>query len=88
MKCPHLLKKHLDRMMNEMNYKDGTEIILLISIASDEMMRMVHTNPEKFFFDVTARVNRQKRELFLMVVKATCGSTFIGNATFIPSGKK
>ena len=45
-------------------------------------------NPEVFYFNVIVCVNRQKRELFRMVVKAAWGSTFIGNATFIPSGKK
>jgi hypothetical protein len=38
--------------------------------------------------DVTANTNRQKRDLFLMVVKDPCGSVYIGNITFIPSGKR
>ena len=44
--------------------------------------------PEVFFMDVTANTNRQKRELFILIVKDASGKTFIGNATVIPSGKK
>ena len=88
MTSPTLLKKELKRLKNEMKYKDGTEIVLLISIASDEMIKVVHMNPEVMYIDVTANTNRQKRVLFLMVVKSACGSSFIGNATFLPCGKK
>ena len=39
-------------------------------------------------FDVTANTNRQNCDLFMMVVKDSDGITYIGNATFIPSGKR
>ena len=70
-----------------MNYAKGTEIIVAISMASDKMMHAVHMFPEVFYGDVTNNTNRQKRDLFLMVVKDVNGQTFIGNATFIPSGQ-
>ena len=88
MTSPTLFKKELKKLKTEMKYKDGTEIVLLISIASDEMIKVVHMNPEVMYIDVTANTNRQKRDLFLMVVKSACGSSFIGNATFLPCGKK
>jgi hypothetical protein len=71
-----------------MNYRDGTEILLALSFASDEMARSVHMFPEVFYMDVTANTNRQKRDMFLMVVKDANGETFIGNATVIPSGQR
>ena len=71
-----------------MNYKDGTEIVLAISITTDKMSRRVHMYPEVLSFDVTANTNRQNRDLFMMVVKDSDGRTYIGNATFIPSGKQ
>ena len=71
-----------------MNYKEGTEILLALSIASDKMTRVVHMFPEVFYMDITANTNRQKRDLFLMVVKDGNGETFIGNAIVVPSGKR
>ena len=43
---------------------------------------------EVFYLNVTANTNKQKRDLFLMVVKDADVSTYIGNATVIPSGKR
>ena len=88
MECPKYLKSQLKKLKKEMNYKDGTDILLALSIASDEMSRCVHMFPEVFYMDVTAGTNRQKRDLFLMVVKDANGQTFIGNATVIPSGQR
>ena len=86
--CPRKMKKELKRMKKEMSLKDETEILLAISVASDDMIRSVHMFPEVFYMDVTANTNKQKRNLFLMVVKDVNGETFIGNATIIPSGKR
>jgi hypothetical protein len=77
MKCPKKLKLELDKLRNELSYKDGTEILLAISISSDEMARHVHMFPEVWYMDVTANTNRQKRGLFLMVVKDPNGETFV-----------
>ena len=88
MNCPKKMKKELKKLRKQMGFKDGTDILLALSVASDEMMRHVHMFPEVFFMDVTANTNRQKRELFILVVKDASGETFIGNATVIPSGKK
>ena len=71
-----------------MNYKEGTDIVLAISVATDDMARRVHMYPEVFYFDVTANTNKQNRDLFMMVVKDADGSTYIGNATLIPSGQR
>lgn len=87
MKCPKKLKEELDKLRKELSYEDGTEILLALSIASDEMARAVHMFPEVWYMDVTANTNRQKRGLFLMVVKDPNGETFVGNATVIPSGR-
>ena len=52
------------------------------------MNRPVNMFPEVFYLDVTANTNKQKRELFLMVVKDANGKAYIGNATIIPCGKR
>ena len=87
MKSSRQLKSDLRQLRKQMNYKDGTEIVLAISVATDEMARRVHMFPEVMYLDVTANTNKQNRDLFMMVVKDSDGSTHIGNTTFIPSGK-
>ena len=71
-----------------MSYKDGTEILLAHSVASDKMMHTVHIFLEVIFMGVTSGTNKQKRDLFLMVVKDGNGETFVGNVTVIPSQQR
>ena len=65
-----------------------TYLLLALSIASDEMARHDHMFPEVMYMDVTAKTNKQNRDLFLMVVKDPNGETFVGNATVLPSGQR
>ena len=81
-------KRDLQKLRDKMNYSDGTEVLLAISVVTDDMTRHVAMFPEVFYLDVTANTNRQKRDLFLMVVKDANDNVFIGNATVIPSGKR
>ena len=71
-----------------MNYNDGTKILLALSLATNEMSKRAQMFPETFFPDVTANTNCQKRNIFLMVIKDSDGSTSIGNITVMPSGKR
>ena len=81
-------KKELRELKKKMHYKDGTEILLAVSVATDSMCRHVAMYPEVMYLDVTANTNKLKRDLFLMVIKDSNNQTFIGNATVIPSGKR
>ena len=82
------VKKQLRDLKETMKYKDGTEILLAVSVATDSMIRHVSMYPEVMFFDVTANTNILKRDLFIMVIKDSNNQTFIGNATVIPSGQR
>ena len=84
---PIVAKEELEKLKKEMGYEDGAETVLSFSIASDEMIRHVHMFPEVFFLDVTANTNRQKRDLFVMVVRDATGQCYIGNLTILPSGQ-
>ena len=86
-RCPSSLKTELKKLKDSLNYNKNTEILLAISIATDDMLRHVQMFPEVMYLDTTAGTNKQHRNQFLMVVKDACGSTFIGNATVIPSEK-
>lgn len=87
MKCSEKLKKEIERLNEEMGYEPGTEVLLALSIASDQMIRHVDMFPEVFFMDVTANTNRQRRDVFLMVVRDASGQCYVGNMTVIPCGQ-
>ena len=67
--------------------QNGQEILLSITIADDDMIWHVHMFPEVMFMDTIANTNRQKRDLFLMVVKDASVECFIGNTTLLPCGQ-
>ena len=71
-------------MKNETKLKDGTEILLSLSVASDEMMRAVHMFLEVGYMDVTSNTNREDCNLHLLVVKDASGKMYIGCATVLP----
>ena len=75
------------KLKKDMSMQNGEEILLSITIADDGMQRHVHMFPEVMFMDVIANTNRQKRDLFLVVVKDASGECFIGNATLLPCGQ-
>ena len=87
-KCTKSLRAELRKLKKETGYVKATEILLALGIAIDEMMRHVHMFPEIFYIDVTCKLNRQKRDLFVMVVKDASGKAFPGNLTAVPSGKR
>ena len=82
------LRKELAMLKRKMKYKDGTDILLAVSIASDKMIRAFHMFPEVAYLDVTSNTNAEGRDFFLMVGKEADGSTFIANATIIPSQQR
>ena len=88
MNVPERMEEEMKSLRRAMNYEDGTEIVLILSFASDEMIRMVNMFPEVFFMDVTCKTNRQNKPLFLMVVKDANGEAHIGNICILPSEKR
>ena len=87
-KTSRQIKREFAKLRKQMNYKKGTEILLALSLASDDMTRHVAMYPEVFYLDVTSNTNKQKRDLFLMIVKDANGHTFVGNVTIVPSGQR
>lgn len=83
--CSAEVKNEISNLRAELGFRSGTKILLLLSLATDEMIRLVTAYPEVFFMDVTANTNRQKRGMFLAVVKDSSGKTYPGNITIVPS---
>ena len=50
MKSEGQLCTDLRKLKKEMNYKDGTEILLALSVATDDMIHHVAMFPEVFIF--------------------------------------
>jgi hypothetical protein len=68
--------------------KQKGTLLLAITITTDDMNRHVNMFPGVFYLNVTANTNKQKRDLFLMVVKYANGKAYIGNVTIIPCEKR
>ena len=83
-----VLKSELRQLRKDLSMENGTEILLSFSIATTDMQRAVHMHPEVIYMDVISNSNKQKRDLFLLVVKDASGETNIGNASVLPCGKK
>ncbi len=54
---PAAMKAGIDKLRKEMNYEQGTDIVLILSFVSYVIMCMVHMFPEVFFMDVTCSTN-------------------------------
>ena len=68
--------------------KKGNKLLLLVSIVTDGMIRLVAMHPEVWCVDCTGGPNNNQMDLFMMAVRAPTGATFPGNLTVIPSGKR
>lgn len=80
------MEEKVKELREDMLFGDSKKMVLIVSFSTDEMIREVNKYPEVWYMDVTGRANRQKRELFLMVVRKPSGECAIGNAMLIPSG--
>jgi hypothetical protein len=85
--CPEHVQEAAKQTRKELSYDDGKKLMLLFSLATDEMIRLVMMYPEVIFMDVTGQTNRQKKDLFIAAIKDSVGQVFPGNITVIPSGK-
>ena len=81
------LRKKLAKLRRTLKLTKTCQVLLGLSVATDNMIRAMHMNPEVLFLDVAANMNSQKREMFFAVVKGATGQTFIVNATVMPCGQ-
>ena len=84
---PQDREKEIAEMRRSLFVKDDSTVLLLVSICTDAMIKLVAMHPEVWFMDVTSSVNKQKSDLFMLAIRTPSGRTFPGNFTFIPSGK-
>ena len=81
------MRVELSKLKHEMPSEEGTEMLIALSISSDQIFRHVHMFPKTWFMDVTANLNRLKCDVFVMVVHDACGKCYVCNLTAVPSGQ-
>ena len=67
-------------------FDNKTKLFLLLSFSTNKIVKQTTMYPEVYFMDCTGRANRQKRELFISVVRSPSGKCYMSNVTVIPSG--
>ena len=77
-------RKELSSFRKDLALNDGQEILLALSVATNEMIRSVQMHPEIQFMDTAANLNKQKRSTYFSIVKHSNGQCFIGNITVLP----
>ena len=88
LECPEKIEEEMQTLRNNLRLSSDKKLLLMVSLATDEMIRLVSMHPEVWFMDVTGGTNRQNRDLFMMAIRWPTGETFPGNLTVIPSGKR
>ncbi len=63
MKLPNAMENEIKTLQCKRHYENSTEIVLILLIASDEMIQMVNVFPE-VFFGVTCSTNCQISHCF------------------------
>lgn len=84
---PQDREQEISDLQRSLFVKDDSTVLLMVSICTDEMIKLVAMHPEVWFMDVTLSVNKQKSGLFMLAIRTPSGKTFPGNFTFIPSGR-
>ena len=78
------LRKELKNVRKDLLMNEGQDILLAISVATDEMIRSMHMFPEIQFVDTIANINKQKRSMLVAILKHSSGKCFIGNISILP----
>jgi len=66
---PELIEAEVETLRKSLRLNDEAELLMMISTATDEMIRLVTMHPEVWFVDVTHGTNRQQRDLFMLAIR-------------------
>ena len=78
------LRKELKKVRKDLLMNEGQDILLALSVATDEMIRSMQMFPEIQFVDTIANINKQKRTMLVAILKHSNGNCFIGNISILP----
>jgi hypothetical protein len=82
------VESNISLIRQTLTFDKNSKLVLMISYATDEMIRATLMHPEVLFMGVIGSVNRQKRDFFLSIVHSGKDKCFPSNITVIPSGEK
>ena len=71
--CPDIVQKEIDELRSKLRLSGDKKLLMLVSIATDDIIRMVAMHPEVWFMDVTGGTNHQNRDLFMMAIRWPTG---------------
>ena len=73
--------------LGQIIFDKDTKLVLLVSYATDEMIKITMMYPEVYFMDFTGQANHHRWDLFISVIRTPEGQRYMSNVTIIPSGK-
>ncbi len=79
------IRKDIVDLRQALTFDNNTRRVLLLSFSTNKIGKQTMMYPEVYFMDCTGRANRQKRELFISVVRSSLGKCYMSNVTVIPS---
>ena len=81
---PNIRREIVD-LRQALTFDNNTKLVLLLSFSTNDMVKQTMIYPEVYFMDCSGRANRQKRELFISVVRSPLGKCYMSNMSVIPS---
>ena len=81
------IQRDIKDLRQSLTFDSKTKLVLLLSFATNEMVKRTMMYPEVYFMDCTGRANRQKRELFISAVSSPSEKCYMSIVTVIPSGE-
>lgn len=88
LKTTEQVQEDVRRLRSDLSFGNDSKLVLLLSVATDDMIRLCMMFPEVFFMDCTAGTNKQRRTLFVMAIKDSEGKCFPCNLSVLPSGQQ
>jgi len=86
--CCDDVENRIRQMRSDNGLLDSTKMLVLISLATNEMVKYICMYPYVWYMDCTSGTNREKKDLFVVAVRSASGDTLPVNLTVIPSAQK
>ena len=88
LECSEIVEEEIQNICKLVRLRKDDNVLLLVSIATDNMIRLIAIHPKLWFMDYIWRTNYNYTDLFIIAIRTPNGETFPDNLTVIPSGKR
>ena len=86
--CCEDVENRIRQMRSDNGLLDSTKMLVLISLATNDMVKFMCMHPNVWFMDCTSGMNREKKDLFVVAVRSAARDTLPVNLTVISSAQK